>query len=58
VSKVDKILLRDFLKAANVSLDAESDALNAKGRNYRQNGLILHVSIMYKNSHRSWIGVE
>jgi len=58
VSKVDKILLKDFLIAANVSLDEVSDALNAKERTFRQNGLILHVSIMYKNSEKMLYGVN
>lgn len=56
-SRVDKIWLSEFLQAANVSLNATSDALNANGRTYRQNGIVLHVMIEYKNADFVWFGI-
>ncbi|XP_002155519.1 P2X receptor E isoform X1 [Hydra vulgaris] len=54
-SSVDKLYLKDFLKAANISLDRHSDALSSRNRTYRQNGLVLRVTIDYSNA-KGWFG--
>ena len=56
-SKVDKIRVAELLQAAGIkSLGDPSDALNAQERTYRENGVVLHVTIEYKNADKTWFG--
>ena len=38
------------------SLEEESDTVNAKGRSFRERGLILRVTIFYQNWFSCWFG--
>ena len=59
LGKPDKMSLAELLKAAGVeSLDAPSDAANARGRNFRERGCILQVTIFYNNWNFRWFGAR
>jgi len=57
-SRVDKLLLKDILQAANISLDDTSDAMNSNGRSYRKNGVVLQVLIDYRNAETFTVGTN
>ena len=55
----DKIRLKELLEVAGIkSLNQNSDALNARSRTYRENGIVLRVTIDYSNSEDTlfWTG--
>lgn len=57
--KPDKIRLIELLQAAEInSLDDHSDALNARARSYRENGVLLRVTIEYTNSENTLFGTR
>lgn len=57
--RADKIRLIELLEAAEVSsLDVSSDALNARERTYRENGIVLRVAIQYENTHNTIFGTS
>ena len=55
----DKIRLTELLSAAGIeSLNQKSDALNARSRTYRENGIVLRVIIEYANSEKKLFGTK
>eukprot|EP00794_Sanderia_malayensis_P018094 gene18094-19901_t len=57
--KPDGIRLIELLRAAGVkSLDSQSDACNARNRTYRENGVVLHVTIKYENADGTFFGTS
>ena len=56
---MDKITLGEFLSASGISsLDNSSDALNSNGRSLRENGVVLQVTIDYRNADSVFFGTR
>ena len=54
-----QVTVGELLRAAGVSsLEEESDTVNAKGRSFRERGLILRVTIFYQNWFSCWFGTR
>ena len=55
----NKLTIKELFNAAGVrNLDEISDALNAKGKSYRRHGLVLHVTLKYTNTDKTWFGTR